>query len=375
MPRLKDDIAALTTFFDSELPPRIEVRSREIFVVIFGFGDASGGGFGSSIDTGNGICVRVGVWTAPESDNSSNWREFMNVVESLEAEAEKGTLPGTELFFFTDNSTVEAAIFKGSSTSPRLHALVVRFRSLELKCGCRFIISHVAGKRMIAQGTDGISRGAMNEGVMAGHDMLAYVPLHLSAVERQPNLRAWFDDIDSGFEWLTPNDWYQRGHDIQAWSEPSGSCILPIPKFVKGRFVWTPPPAAAEAALEELRKARIKRQESLHIVLVPRLLAPFWRKQLHKACALVFEIPPGSPCWGEEQFEPLLTGVCFPYLSFKPWQLQGTPRMAATAREMPQMWKDRPLDAGPFLRKFFLRYRSLGSLPEHMVRKLLYFEQ
>jgi len=34
-------------------------------------------------------------------------------------------------------------------------------------------VIHVSGKRMIAQGTDGVSRGFLMEGVMAGDDMLS----------------------------------------------------------------------------------------------------------------------------------------------------------------------------------------------------------
>jgi hypothetical protein len=41
-----------------------------------------------------------------------------------------------------------------------------------------------AGKRMIAQGTDGLSRGELSSGVMAGEDFLKYLPLNETTFER-----------------------------------------------------------------------------------------------------------------------------------------------------------------------------------------------
>lgn len=49
---------------------------------------------------------------------------------------------------------------------------------------------------MIAQGTDGLSRWKIFEGVMNGQVMLTFVPLHLSAVERSPPLKEWIDSWD-----------------------------------------------------------------------------------------------------------------------------------------------------------------------------------
>jgi hypothetical protein len=40
----------------------------------------------------------------------------------------------------------------------------------------------VSGKRMILQGSDGVSRGQMGEGVTAGLEMLSFIPLDKSAL-------------------------------------------------------------------------------------------------------------------------------------------------------------------------------------------------
>ena len=49
---------------------------------------------------------------------------------------------------------------------------------------------------MIAQGTDGVSRGYLGHGVMAGETMSAFIPIHLGAVERStkdlvPWIQSW----------------------------------------------------------------------------------------------------------------------------------------------------------------------------------------
>ena len=122
-----------------------------------------------------------------------------------------------ENFHFTDNSVVEAAVFKGTSSNQKLFELVLNLKELELTEGLRIHLVHVAGTRMIEQGTDSLSRGSMFEGVMKTGDMLSWVPLHLSALTVQPNLmdwlRSWFITPFT-LQPLTPYDWYLKGQDI-----------------------------------------------------------------------------------------------------------------------------------------------------------------
>ena len=90
----------------------------------------------------------------------------------------------TEVFMCTDNSTAESAYYKGSSSSKILHELILRLHKLVLDYCLIIHFIHILGKRMIAQGTDGCSRGVLMEGVMAGKDMLSFIDLNKSAVER-----------------------------------------------------------------------------------------------------------------------------------------------------------------------------------------------
>ena len=78
---------------------------------------------------------------------------------------------------FTDNTTVESCSIKGSSYSPKLLDLIIRLRSLTTHHGIKVHVCHVAGTRMIAQGTDGVSRGDMGEGIMSGESMTSFIPI------------------------------------------------------------------------------------------------------------------------------------------------------------------------------------------------------
>jgi hypothetical protein len=113
-------------------------------------------------------------------ERSSNWRELDNLVEALERIVVEHDLRGSEIFIFTDNSTAEAAFWKGTSSSPRLFELVLRLKELEMKYDLTLHIIHVSGKRMIAEGTDGLSRADHGEGVMTGKDIKCFIPLHLT---------------------------------------------------------------------------------------------------------------------------------------------------------------------------------------------------
>jgi len=99
--RLHSDLAALKILFSGESPPLRLVRGQQISSAICGFGDASGGSSGSSWDTSQGIAYRFGTWGENMDLESSNLREFLNLVDTLEEMCNAGNLKGTEIFLFT----------------------------------------------------------------------------------------------------------------------------------------------------------------------------------------------------------------------------------------------------------------------------------
>jgi hypothetical protein len=202
----------------------------------------------------------------------------------------------------TDDTTAEAACWKGKSKSEKLFDLVLRICLLEMNSDLIIHVIHLAGTCLMAQGTDGISRGDKSMGVMRGIPMEKFCPLHESAFERSPKLKTWLTVatklLNSVF--LEPEDWFRRGQ---------GS----------GNFVWSPAPAAADVVVEQLGKARHKPPSSLHIIVAHRLMTGCWRRHLTRECDLHFKIPAGScSLWEKAQHEPMLIFVCLRFAVARP---------------------------------------------------------
>jgi hypothetical protein len=214
----------------------------------------------------SGIRSPMYCWTHGSCAHHSSDCENRDV-ESLEEEAATGNLDNSEVFMFTNNSTV----YKGSSSSPKLLSLIVRLRALGTKHGKKIHIFHIAGTRMIAQGTDEVSRGYLALGIMAGEAMCSFIPIHQTASEHSPKLVEWIKDWSgSDSIVLDPIGWFEKGHDIVGWNKGIDGFKRPI--ISSGNtYLWFPPPFAAEFALAEMRKARIKRQTATHIFVCPRL--------------------------------------------------------------------------------------------------------
>jgi hypothetical protein len=375
VPRLERDLSALNELFAPEKPTLRLVRGHAIQFALFGFGDASGGGFGSSWEKAGKVSYRFGTWGEDMDGESSNLRELTNLVDTLDEMGIQGALKGAEIFLFTDNSTSEAAYYNGSSKSEKLFDLVLRVKKLEMHRQAKIHIIHVSGERMKEQGSDGLSRGNLNVGVMAGKRMIDFVPIHLTAFERSATLEPWLKTfIGESAEILEPRDWFRRGHDLveSSWEINSDGMKLPIVR--QGTYIWAPQPCAAETAVEQLRMARHKRQMSKHLFIVPRLMSPTWRKHLHKAADLILTLKPGHKAWPCCMLEPLTLAFVFPFIRHKPWQLRGSVQLLALGRELSRVWSTDAGGEGPLLRELWSYQERLESLPSKLASKLLFSE-
>ena len=372
VPRLGRDLRALNLLFSKATPPERLVRGQLIHAVKYAFGDASKAGFGSSWISAQGVKYRFGTWGRNMQEGSSNLRELKNLVDTLKKMAESNELEGSEIYIFTDNSTAEAAFFKGLSKSRLLFELILELRELEMNSKTKIHFIHVAGTRMIAQGSDGLSRGNISEGVMKGSPMESFIPLNESALDRSPALKSWLASWTSGeLEILSPRDWFIRGHDIVEGSFETNVDGLKWPRYQKGCYVWAPPPAAAEVMLEELRKARHRRTESTHVILIPRLMGPAWQKHLHKVADIVVSVPVGHPAWPTDMHEPLTMGIVFPFFRYKPWRLRRSPILLDLEKQLRTVWKTKPCSEGSLLRKLWSIPGKLAGLSQKLVWKML----
>jgi hypothetical protein len=196
VPRFDSDVKALEGLTATDMPPLRRVRCNKTGHAFYGFGDASGPAFGATIQIGDHVHYEYGQWvTEVTEERSSNWREVGNLAEFLEGAVRDHNLKDCEIFIFTDNTTAEVAFWKGSSKSRRLFELVLRLRKLELRHNLILHVVHVSGRRMIAEGTDGLSRGDHSEGVMQGQRMEDFIPLDLDPLTRSPGLKKWLKDM------------------------------------------------------------------------------------------------------------------------------------------------------------------------------------
>jgi hypothetical protein len=375
VPRLRFDLSALNTLFATPHPPIRYVRSSSIATVSYGFGDASGNGFGSTFVLPNSTLQFChGTWGTDIEDSSSNYRELLNLVMALEHGLGEGSLQHSEVFIFTDNTTAESCFYKGNSPNQHLYSLILRLRVLEMGGEIRIHMIHVSGTRMIAQGTDALSRGNYSDGVMGGAPLLRFVPLHLTACDRSPTLLPWirsWSQIDTLLP-LTPEGWFTTGHGYHDGTPGAGGLWYPT-AVTETLFLWTPAPAAASVAVDELTLANLKRPHLLHLFLCPRLMTHQWRKKLYKVADLVVELPAGpQPLWPSDMHEPLLLGLTLPLLPFPPWQLRQTPRVLELGREVRRLWHLPGQDGGHILRELCQLAPSLASLSASMVWDLLH---
>ena len=143
--RLRADVQALQLLMAFERPVKRIIRRRQLIQVSYGFGDASGKGFGSCILINGKVHWKGGQWIRSISEETSNYRELRNLVDALEEAVTSGVIDGSELFMFTDNSVAERAYFRGTSQSRLLFELIVRLRNVEMQAGCTIFLVHVYG--------------------------------------------------------------------------------------------------------------------------------------------------------------------------------------------------------------------------------------
>ena len=361
LPRLRRDFEVLRDLTETKAPPKVVRRRKGTASAIYGFGDASGTGFGNAIEVGGNIYQEFGQWSAEVEDKHSNYKELRNLVNAVVKAYERELLKDCKLFLFTDNFVAECGYYNGGSNhNKELDKLVHQLWKLQMNGEFVLHVYHVAGTRMIASGIDGLSRGDKTEGIARGISVLNFIPIHQTPIQRSAKLldwvSSWWDQSLGNLHRMSPEDWYGMTMN-------------------KGNMLWDVAPGAGKAAVEQLCVHIHGRPESHHIFLIPRLCTCGWRKQLLKACDLVLTIQPKFEFWSSHMHEPLLVGIYFPLLppdvKFRPWKLKHTEFVERFRSNLHRVQASSESVDWDLLRKFLLQARSIPSLPDGLARELL----
>jgi hypothetical protein len=185
---------------------------------------------------------------------------------------------------------------------------------------------------------------------MAGEAMLSFVPLAQNAAERSTSLLPWVRS------WASP----KKDNKLVKMLSPTEWCD---PHPSGGTYVWLPPPAAAPAVVEWLGHSIHKRPDSVHVVLVPRLMTVLWQKTLLKTSDLLFTVPVVSKAvWPAENHEPLTCAVCLPLSRESPWRHRGLACVKGVLKRLPPLWEVGDNAPRRVLRQLLVEARSLGKV-------------
>jgi hypothetical protein len=197
----------------------------------------------------------------------------------------------------------------------------------KMKMSGQFIIHFIwiSGKRMISQGSDGLSRGDFSSGVMSGQHFLKHLPLDESAFDRQKELKNKLMACLPGNDWkvASTEDWF-----YQVFQEPEAS------------WVWAPPPALAKIAVEQMCEVKHIFPNSKHVFLCPALWTGTWRKALGKIADTMFSISARSYLWPAAMFKPLTIAFLSSPLSSSPWTIRRSNQVGRWTSEICALQSD-----------------------------------
>jgi hypothetical protein len=179
---------------------------------------------------------------------------------------------------------------------------------------------------------------------MVGDRFLKHIPLNKTVLDWAPEFKKEFEKGLPGkdWRWLDDEDWFEGAFD-----DDHGHYV-----------VWTPPPALADVAMDQMCEVKHMHPNTSHVFLCPALMTARWRKQLWKASDCCVSLLQGSPAWVAKQHEPVVCTLIGPLFSCRPWRVKSHYWVEEWRSEVPRLWRQ----GGPawrgHLRKFWLSASS-----------------
>jgi hypothetical protein len=171
--------------------------------------------------------------------------------------------------------------------------------------------------------------------------LVGVAPLHLGVLEHIPQVLEWIHSWAGvlQLEVLSPEGWYTDGHK-------------------QVNFLCPPPPAAADAAVEQLCEAVHKRPQGTHLSRTPFLMNNRWRKQMLKATDLKFFLKAECQVWDYSNHEPLGFFVYLPLCRHEPWRMRYTATVVELESALRILPCDDLLQKGIFCPNFWSKHEN-----------------
>jgi hypothetical protein len=136
------------------------------------------------------------------------------------------------------------------------------------------------------------------------------------------------------------------------------------------KIIWAPPPAAANAVIEQLCEAVHKRPQCTHLFMTPSLMTNRWRKQMLKVTDLKFSLKAECQVRDSSNHEPLKFFMYLPLCRHEPWRMRYTATVVELEIDLRSLPCGDLLQKGNLLCKFLEQTRKLDAIPESVVRNL-----
>jgi hypothetical protein len=137
-------------------------------------------------------------------------------------------------------------------------------------------------------------------------------------------------------------------------------------------FLWAPPPAVADVTMEELLKSGHKRANLIHVVVIPRLMAPRWHHLFNKVCDFTFVVSPGLSFWPTNMYTPLWVGAMLPFVHCRHCSLKQAPLLVEMDWELWRVLEASEGDGGDNLQKLLHLPKRLAPLLQRVACGILH---